>query len=103
LAGSDGPRSELRRDDIMIGPWVGMEEHILPEALIYANGQSIMTDIREAGPAAVSVFNLQGRLVHAEQLPGYEAMPLNRPFRPGLYIVRIETPNNVFQRKIIIN
>lgn len=103
LAGTDGPRSELRLDDIMIGPSVGIEEHTLPEALIYASGSSILVDFQEAGMGMVSVFNLQGRLVHTEQLPGYGVIPLGRSFRPGLYIVRLETPQALFRRKIIVN
>jgi hypothetical protein len=103
VSGDSGPRSELRLDDIMIGPWVGIKKHPLPQASIYAAGQSIMIDIRDEGQAAVSVFTLQGRLVHTEQLPGYGVFPLGRSFRPGIFIVRLETPQGLYRQKIIVN
>jgi hypothetical protein len=103
VSGDSGPRSELRLDDITIGPWVGLEEHSIPEALIYASGSSIALDMKETGQGAVSVFDLQGRLLLAEQLPGYGVFYLNRSFRPGLYIVRLETPQGLFRQKVIVN
>ena len=104
VSGDAGPRSELRLDDIVIGPTVGVpEESFLPEPLIYASDRRIVADIQESGSCRVSVFSMDGGLIHTEHLPGYGTFTLRRPFRPGLYIVRLESGQGVLSRKILVH
>jgi hypothetical protein len=105
VAGSGGPRAELRLDDIFIGTTVDVKEQHRTGIRIFSNGNRIFVhmDQEHGEPAIMRVYNMMGQeLMHAVvDAAGQHVFPAR--LDTGMYIVRVESPGEITTRKVLLS
>jgi len=102
VAGTSGPRSELRLDDIHVGTTVNIPEKHPANIRVFATGNMIHVNLEDNTPAVMSVYNPMGQQLLGTTIeqPGLHGIPARLP--AGIYFIRIESKSGSYSRKILI-
>ena len=102
-SGDTGPRSMLRLDDITITTPVNTENLQEAKPSIFAANRRIHVETLQNDNTTVIVYNTMGQKILSETLSGQSLHTLGRDFNPGIYIVTLESGQERFSSKVVVN
>lgn len=91
-------------DQVVLGTWTGVDDHVLPQLLIYPNpsrdGVVFINNPNRMAIQEIQVFDLTGKLVHSEAKNNDELIQVQLPDQKGLYLVVIRTKDQELVEKV---
>jgi hypothetical protein len=103
VEGDNGPRAEIRLDDISIKLLVGMDEQSATQPVIRAEGKSIIVESAVNELIDIKIYSLSGQLVYNQDLNLNQKTVLNTGLNAGIYIVNLRTNDGIHTTKLILD
>ncbi|TVQ07645.1 MAG: T9SS C-terminal target domain-containing protein [Bacteroidetes bacterium] len=101
-SGDSGPRSMLRLDDIEITIPVNTDDLLQSTLQVYATNRTIYINTPELDKASVVIYNTMGQKILSKTLSGQTLHTIDASFAPGIYIVNIESGQQRFSKKVVV-
>jgi alpha-galactosidase len=70
---------------------------------VQSEGEQVIVNLQKAGPSAIRIVNLNGKVVYSKTLAGLQNHTIStRGFSRGLYVVNVQNASERFEEKIFL-
>ena len=102
IAGTSGPRAELRLDDIHIGTTVNVTETHPTMMQIFTHDNRLIMNTSQTGSQHLRLFNMMGQVVLQTTVEGAGRHMIQTNLPSGIYVVRLEGSTGIDTKKVLI-
>lgn len=100
ISGENGPRPELRLDDIVVHQSVSLAEKHEQELFIHSRSNKLYLRLEGKHTGRLTIYSLNGMLLYTEKMDFAMQTVITPALDKGVYLIRLQTEKTTFIKKI---